>query len=335
MTMKAITKATTKATTKETTMERNYEDNYIILFHGNCIDGWFSAYIAYTCMRDKAFAMYPISHSQPNTWPNIKQMRGHILLLDVSVPMDVREKWMKGGALSINCIDHHESSVADWPAGTIDTTSCAALQTFKHFYPQLPVPQWLHVIDRIDRWDRIQYEDRCIREMLNLIAHKPVQQKVEEALKETEEFIQMMSTPQTAMIYIQSGANILMQKDMGLTGILEKGKFHLFTEEYIAKWKLPATWLNKYVYIIDNTGITFDSTEAAHLIFQSYPSTNIFINYRKREFKVGGVQKTSYVYSARSMGVDLTEGTIFRGHPCAAGATIMKDEVEMIPFHIA
>jgi hypothetical protein len=89
------------------------------------------------------------------------------------------------------------------------------------------------------------------------------------------------------------------------------------------------------VYIIDNTGIAFDSTEAAHLIFQSYPSTNVFVNYRKREFKAGGVQKTSYVYSARSQGIDLTEGTIFRGHPSAAGATLMKDEVATIPFYIA
>jgi len=304
-----------------------------ILFHGNCIDGWFSAYIAYSSMRTNPIAMFPISHSQPNTWPKPEQMRGtHIILLDVSVGLHVREMWMAGGALSVNVIDHHESSVNDWPAGVINTQMCAALQTFKHFYPQMEVPQWLHVIDRIDRWENVRYEDRCIREMLNLIAHKPVKHKVEEAIKETEEFIQMMSTLKSASEYIQQGAVYLQQKDALLASILSKGFIHVFTQEYLTKWNLPDNWLNKHVYIIDNTGITFDSTEAAHLVFQTHPSVSIFINYRKKDFRLHGTQKTSYVYSARSHGINLTDGTIFRGHPCSAGATLIKDEVAVIPF---
>jgi len=316
-------------------MAMEIDPSHTILFHGNCIDGWFSAYIAYSRMHNMPLSVFPISHSQPNTWPKMEQMCGtHIILLDVSVPSHVRDTWMAGGALSINCIYHHESSISDWAGSVnpINTKSCAALQTFEHFYPQTPVPKWLYVIDRIDRWENVTYEDRCIREMLNIIAHKPVQLKTQEAIKETEEFIQKMSTVETASAYIQQGAILLQQKDTVLSKILDKGVFHHISQEYIDKWNLPLTWLNTQVYIIDNTGITFDSTEASHIVFNSYPHVKIFVNYRKKVYRTHGILRTVYVYSARSNGINLTEGTIFRGHPCAAGATIVKEEDIMAPF---
>jgi hypothetical protein len=39
-----------------------------------------------------------------------------------------------------------------------------------------------------------------------------------------------------------------------------------------------------------------------------------------------------YVYSARSRGVNLTEGTIFQGHPAAAGASIVQEAGVFMPF---
>ena len=110
-----------------------------------------------------------------------------------------------------------------------------------------------------------------------------------------------------------------------------------FTEEYLKGWKLPDTWLSAYVYIIDNTNIVFDTTEAAHIVFTHHPEVNIFINYRKKIVYTKGpkpVMKTLYVYSARSRGFNLTEGTIFNGHPTAAGASIYKEDVAMLPFII-
>ena len=38
---------------KKQKCDNNYNGNYTFLFHGNCIDGWFSAYIAHTAIKEK------------------------------------------------------------------------------------------------------------------------------------------------------------------------------------------------------------------------------------------------------------------------------------------
>ena len=38
------------------------------------------------------------------------------------------------------------------------------------------------------------------------------------------------------------------------------------------------------------------------------------------------------VYSARSQSLSLTEGTVFRGHPTAAGASLLIGEAAFFPF---
>jgi hypothetical protein len=316
--------------------------NYTILFHGNCIDGWFSAYIAYTALtqQSSSIKMYPISPSQTNTWPSTAAMAGtHILLVDISVAESYRIKWAAGGALSINCIDHHASAVEHWPVDScpINTASCAALQTWKHFYPSAETPFWLNSIDRIDRWDNPTYDDRCIREVLNEIAHKPVQGRQDEAFAMTEAFLMNMANPVTVMMVISQGKQILDQKDLVLTSILTNGTFHTFNYDHINAWNLSVSWLGANVFIIDNTSVTLDTTEAAHLVFQSYPGVDVFINYRKKTmYGKGptGVDNTMYVYSARSRGFNLTDGTILRGHPTSAGASLIKEEVPMLPFII-
>jgi hypothetical protein len=331
--------------------------SFTILFHGNCIDGWFSAYIAHTALKAMGnINMYPISPSQSYTWPKPREMaRTNIILLDVSVAESHRKTWLAAGALSVNCIDHHESAISHWPAACcpINTASCAALQTWKHFNPGVEVPFWLHHIDRIDRWDNPTYEDRCIREVLNEIAHKPVQKKMGEAFALTELFLMNMSSPLGLMMTINNGKAILDKKDNELLAVLSTGSFHTFTQEYIDGWKLPASWLGAKVFIIDNTNITLDTTEAAHILFHNYPDTSVFINYRKKTIygkgpmdkgiaaatAAGGggfaaaENKTMYVYSARSRGFDLTEeSSVFKGHKTAAGCALIKGEVPVLPF---
>jgi hypothetical protein len=321
-------------------MAASIPSKFTILFHGNCIDGWFAAYIANQALTPVGtVTMFPISPSQTNTWPSTATMAGStILLLDVSVAENHRQAWMAGGALAVHCIDHHASAVEHWPAGAcpINIASCAALQTYQHFHPGAEVPFWLHHIDRIDRWDNPTYEDRCVREVLNDIAHKPVQKKMAEAFALTQMFLINMSTPIGLAMVIQQGKQILDQKDAALLGVLSaRGTIHNFTQEYITGWNLPASWLGVNAFIIDNTQITLDTTEAAHLVFLHYPDIHVFINYRKKTLYGRGpmaVEKNMYVYSARSRGFNLTEGTIFKGHPTAAGASLIKEEVPMLPF---
>ena len=310
-----------------------------ILFHGNCVDGWFSAYFAMAKLQENAdVSMFPISPSQPNTWPSIEVMKGtDVWLLDVSVAANYREDWLKNGVLSIQCIDHHASAVEHWPAAScpIHTECCAALQTYRHFFPTHEVPTWLHSVDRVDRWVDVTYEDRCLREYLQTVAHLPVQKRTEEAINITKNFVMgMYCHPEESMKNcVEYGGRILEKKDHEITDIIHQSHktFLTITSTHAASWGLPATWEGKNVFLMDTTAVTLDSTEASYLVFQAYPQTDIFINYRTNQFyeKVNGnrVYKSRIVYSARCRpGFDMTANTILRGHPTSAGASLVYGE---------
>jgi hypothetical protein len=315
---------------------------FTILFHGNCIDGWFSAYIAHEALSQSGTVqLFPISPQQSNHWPSIQKMAGtHILLVDVSVEKQHRDAWEQGGALSVDCFDHHHTSMEHWPADgkQINVEHCAAILTFQHFCPGRPIPDWLHMVDRIDRWDNPTEEDRCMREIFNQIAHKPVeQQNCTEALANTRLLMQHLDDPAMIRMYLEQGKVILTNKDNQLFAILSKlGRIYCVNEEMCTAWQLPATWLHANVFIVDNTEMVIDSTEAAHITFMHHPHVNIFVNYRKKSFlkkeKGNVVQKTAYVYSARSRAFNLTEGTFLKGHPTSAGASLTVGEVPCFPF---
>jgi hypothetical protein len=208
---------------------------------------------------------------------------------------------------------------------------------FRHFFPQQEVPYWLNIVDRVDRWDNPTVEDRCIREVMTGIAHKPVQNKrnMKPVIEETNQWIATMSTPEGYKQMLLLGKPILDQKDAHLCQILTKGTFLTLGFQQVEMWHLPAAWLGANVYIIDNTNITFDTTEASHVVFTNYPGVNIFINYRRKTFLSADAmesEKSVIVYSARSRGFNVTEGTIFKGHPTAAGATLIQNEAHVLPF---
>jgi hypothetical protein len=316
-----------------------------ILYHGNCIDGWFSAYFAYCALlKDGPIQMFPIAPSQSNTWPSVELMEGtDVWLLDVSVPAHVREEWFQDGVRSIQCIDHHATAIEQWPADAcpICTDCCAALQCWKHFYPGVEVPEWLHSIDRVDRWVDVTYEDRCLREFLHDIARLPVQRKLQQALEETYSFIYWMQHhPKEAMKgYCEQGVVQLKKKDDELMcAIVTKGRTVLVEDEHLAAWNVPETWRGLKVFLMDTTDIILDTTEAAHLVFTFGNDVSVFINYRNKTFYTkprGGIMKSMVVYSARSAvpaNLNLTEGTIFRGHPSSAGASLVRGEATHFPF---
>jgi len=313
-----------------------------ILFHGNCIDGWFAAYFAYCNLQEHGLInMFPIAPSQPNTWPAAEEMEGtDVWLLDVSVPAHVREEWMEAGARSIQCIDHHATAMEQWPAenNPIHTDCCAALQTYRHFYPNETVPEWLHSIDRVDRWVDVTYKDRCLREYLHEIARKPVQHKLQEAFDMTNSFVYYMQTqPELISMYYDHGEQSLQQKDTNLLSIIDSnGQFMEIEAEHIEKWQLPATWLGRHLFLMDTTEVVLDTTEASHLVFSHHAHVDIFINYRNKLFYVKEskkqIMKSMVVYSARSQDLNLTDGTIFRGHPTSAGASLVRGEATHFPF---
>jgi hypothetical protein len=314
-----------------------------ILFHGNCIDGWFSAYFAYTALtiQGASIQMFPIAPSQRNTWPDPCEMENTtIWLLDVSVAEEYRATWLKEGALAVKCIDHHATAKAHWPDATIDTAACAAVQAHREFFPHLAIPEWLHSIDRVDRWENVTYEDRCLREFFSGIAHLPVEKRINEAILATNHFLESVARdPAAIAVYQAQGEVILKEKDAYLYRILAtQGKVIQLTPAHLEEWRLPLEWLDKTLLLMDTTAITLDTTEAAHLAFMDDPQIEVFINYRKKTFY--DVPKGArpdqrhemIVYSARSRTLDLTQSSIFEGHPTAAGASLIISKAPHFPF---
>lgn len=317
-----------------------------ILFHGNCIDGWFAAYFAYCQLNQYGgIQMFPIAPSQPNTWPAAEVMEGtDVWLLDVSVPAYVREEWTEARVRSIQCIDHHATAIEQWPADAcpIHTEHCAALQTHEYFYPGMPIPAWLHSIDRVDRWVDVTYEDRCLREFLHELARLPVQHRLADAIHLTNSFIYNITEhPEAYAWYVEQGEKGLHMKDGQLWSIIKsKGYIVRIDEKHVAEWQVPSTWLGHKLFLMNTTDVVLDTTEASHLVFTNDADISIFINYRNKVFYTKGqksTMKSMVVYSARSAvthGINLTEGTIFNGHPTSAGASLVRGEAEHFPFLI-
>lgn len=306
-----------------------------IVFHGNCVDGWMSAYIAYYYYVNSGHStnLYPISPNLEYTWPSHNSIANtNVILLDVSLP-EVELKTWECIAYNVICIDHHPTSALQW-SESVDrsvrsvhsTESCATVLTWKHFYHSIPLPRWAEQIDRFDRWSSPTYEDRCIREYLMPIARLPTVGRVQEALTATADFISTYYT--LPSLLLQQGATALASKQSALNEIVDKGTVISITENQAELWKLPTQWVGKQVFVVETTGTALDSTEASQTAFERFPSATMFINWRKMNY----ADTTVVIYSARAReGEDLTIGGIFAGHPTSAGGKRVVGE-QVTPF---
>lgn len=305
-----------------------------LIFHGNCIDGWFSAYIIYRSWIQVTtnIAFYPISPNLAHTWPSLEQVTGtEIIMTDVSVPEETMVAW-KSVAASFYCIDHHASSkdlMSSMSCCLHDTGACATYLVWQVMHPGLPIPEWVKQIDRIDRWDNVTEDDRAMREILHQIALMPVKGCVADAICNSQIYIlandlATLGDPIQLNGMRHDGMIALREKEVRLANILERGSSITITKSIADVWQIPESWIDKTGFIIDTTGIILDSTEAGFLAFKQNESAEFFINYRVKDYFNRRTQllERTYIYSARAReGFDLTSYSLFAGHPCSAGAS--------------
>ena len=139
--------------------------------------------------------------------------------------------------------------------------------------------------------------------------------------------------------YCEKGEVQLKKKDARLHHIIEtKGKIIVVDDALLVEWRVPETWLGLKVFLMDTTDVILDTTEASYLVFSKHDDVAVFINYRNKTFYTkprGGVMKSMVVYSARSavsFHLNLNDGTVLRGHPTSAGASLVRGEAEHFPF---
>jgi hypothetical protein len=323
-----------------------------LIFHGNCIDGWFSACILRApYVATHHINYYPISPNLSHTWPTLDRLAGtDILMTDVTVPEKILQSW-EGIASSVFCIDHHATSAPQLKCAhrehncIHDTEACATLLSWRYVFGQASVvPEWVYQIDRIDRWYNVTREDRAIREHLHMIAQLPVHGDISNAIRLTTEYIfahvAYPVMPQHLDELKAAGETALVAKEDAIRGIIRNGgKVITIMPAMAETWHLDASWIGKRGFIIDTTGVVLDSTEAGHIAMNDY-GVEFFINYRVKTYTspATGITTKTYIYSARSKEtVNLTEGgSILAGHPCSAGASLrVEADTEVIPFVIS
>lgn len=155
----------------------------LVLYHSNCADGGASAYVAHRALGNGTVCK-AVQYGQP--YPEVvRDGWDHIYLVDFSYPAsDLASIKLHCERLTI--IDHHktaEKPLADFAAtvaglGKIapcvqvifDLEHCGAVLTWKHFYPNSPVPTLLEYVEDRDLW---KWEKPDSKEVSAAIASYP------------------------------------------------------------------------------------------------------------------------------------------------------------------
>lgn len=156
----ALEASATLATTASTL---NYPTEHdmkppIIIYHGNCADGWTSAWIAKKAIGGDV-ELHAGVYGQP--LPDVKDRT--VYLLDFSYPLALMEELVADCNLLV-WLDHHDTAIresgslllCDKVTGKLDNRRCGAWLTWEFFHGDKAVPTLVHLVDDRDRW---QFKD--------------------------------------------------------------------------------------------------------------------------------------------------------------------------------
>jgi oligoribonuclease NrnB/cAMP/cGMP phosphodiesterase (DHH superfamily) len=121
----------------------------LVLYHGNCPDGFGAAFVAFLSMLNDA-TYIPCFHGEPP--PDVTGKR--VLVLDFSWPLDVTENMHKL-ADHIMILDHHISAqryLAGLPYAIFDMEKSGIGLTWDFFNPDHPRPDFVNHIEDRDLW---------------------------------------------------------------------------------------------------------------------------------------------------------------------------------------
>lgn len=131
-------------------MAHNAQD-IIIIYHGNCWDGFGGAWAAYKKFGQKADYL-PADHRQTVPAPNFKNRI--IYLIDFTYSEPVLKK-LAANNKKLVILDHHISAsrrvkLAD--ESVFDNNHSAAVIAWRYFFPKRPTPLLLRYIEDQDLW---------------------------------------------------------------------------------------------------------------------------------------------------------------------------------------
>lgn len=315
-----------------------------ILFRGNDIDGWMSAYFVACACNSKSHPnsvrLYPCSPHKLHSWPTPSKLYGtNIIMTSVTPPFDVYMSYVPV-AKSIHIFEHHRDvQKMKNICQNIhhDENSSSTLIAFKYFMPHRSIPDWVGLVDRLTHWSNLSEDDLAIREILHPISCLALNDSIEKAIYETISFLRKYSEFYNRRELIIDGLDKLHSKYFQLKNIINRGYVLCLNSESLATWNLPENWIGKKVFVVNTSGIIIDTSSAAHLIFGTKQEVDIFVNYRIYTRYVPSINdvRSEFVYSIRARrdaGIDLTQKSVFAGNSLSAGAKYFAGTDIELPF---
>ena len=128
--------------------------NKICIYHGNCADGFTSAWIVNKIHPDADFVAGVYQTTPPDVTGKV------VYMVDFSYKLPVMEE-LATKALKIIHIDHHATAIEDLkdfnPTNiekvySYENTESGAMLCWRYFFPDVEVPSFVKHIDDRDRW---------------------------------------------------------------------------------------------------------------------------------------------------------------------------------------
>lgn len=147
--------------------EKNYAKKTLVMYHGDCSDGFGAAYSAWKIFGSDADYV-PMFYAQEFI-PDV--INKDVYILDFSFDIEKYENILKN-AKSVNLLDHHATamkSLCNCKGCFFDLTKSGAVLSWEYFHPKEPVPKFLKLIQDGDLWKFKHEETKPFYSAINLI----------------------------------------------------------------------------------------------------------------------------------------------------------------------
>jgi hypothetical protein len=132
----------------------------IILYHGNCHDGFAGAYAAWKKFGDAA-TYIPVKHGKP--FPE-EILDAHVYLIDFCYPKEMMEEIVTK-ASSVVVLDHHagiREVIESIPEHIFDNNHSGGVIAWNYFHPDTPLPYLFALIEKGDLHQQTTKEEESI-----------------------------------------------------------------------------------------------------------------------------------------------------------------------------
>ena len=190
----------------------------VILYHGNCPDGFGGAYAAWKKFGDSA-EYIPLSRDAAPPTP--ESLAGATLyFIDFCFPKELMEQYVSTAG-SLTVLDHHEGVedvITSMPEYRYTSDHSGAVIAWQYFHPETPVPLLLQYIEQGDLY---KFEMPECEEILSYIYTRP------QAFLEWDMLAAQLADPMERARIIEKGASyaehkqIIVEQIMHLAELVE------------------------------------------------------------------------------------------------------------------